>query len=173
MEPHKPERVTQAEMARRLKVTRSAIAKAVAGGRMTVFDDGMLDPAVAAIQWQANRRRRPRMSPPAPGAAPAQAADAGAFWAAKTEREVAEARMATMREREMAGELVRRDDITQEFGTRLVTLRTALENLSARLAPMLVAETDQARCQRLLRDEHRAALNQFLDDVPQEVESES
>jgi phage terminase Nu1 subunit (DNA packaging protein) len=76
----------------------------------------------------------------------------------RVHRELADLKLAETR-----GDLVRRRDIVLEFGTQLINLATALENLAARLAPMMVAETDLGRCQALLRDEHRAALTAFTD----------
>jgi len=163
-------RVTQAGLARHVGVTPGAIARAVREKRIELGGDGLIDLAAGTAMWLSNRRRRPRTPPPAGAGEKSAAAGGGDFWAAKTDREVAEAAMAKMRAAEMRGDLVRRRDIVLEFGTQLINLATALENLAARLAPMMVAETDLGRCQALLRDEHRAALTAFADalDPPQE-----
>lgn len=83
----------------------------------------------------------------------------------RVHRELADLKLAETRR-----DLVRRVDIVQEFGTQLINLQTALENLAARLAPLMVAETDLQHCQKILRDEHRAALTAFADtlDPPKE-----
>ena len=51
------ELITQAEYARRRGVAKSAVAKAVAEGRITLIN-GKVDPAVADIQWAQNTRTR-------------------------------------------------------------------------------------------------------------------
>ena len=51
------ELITQAEYARRRGVAKSAVAKAVKEGRITLLG-GKIDPAVADIQWQQNTRAR-------------------------------------------------------------------------------------------------------------------
>lgn len=58
--------ITQAEFARRMKVTPQAITKAVRSGRLTLIA-GKLDEKVAALQWDANRLRPP---PPPPASRP-------------------------------------------------------------------------------------------------------
>lgn len=49
--------ISQAEYARRRGVAKSAVAKAVKEGRITLID-GKIDPAVADIQWAQNTRTR-------------------------------------------------------------------------------------------------------------------
>ena len=68
--------ITQAEFARRMKVTPQAITKAVRSGRLTLIA-GKLDEKVAALQWNLNRQRPAPPSPmPRPGATePATAPD--------------------------------------------------------------------------------------------------
>src|SRR5690606_4960534 len=105
------ERVTQSELARRLGGTPGAIARAVREGRIELAADGLVDVAAGTAMWLANRRRRPRTPPPAGAPEQTSAAGAGDFWRAKTDREIAEAAMASMREAEMRGDLVRRDAI--------------------------------------------------------------
>jgi hypothetical protein len=64
-----PELISAEALAKQLGVTGQAVRKAHAAGRLTSFD-GKFDPAVARIQWEANRKRRRADAPtrPAEGA---------------------------------------------------------------------------------------------------------
>lgn len=155
------ERISKAELARRLNVTPSAVSRAIREGRVEAGPDGLVDAAGATAQWLANRRRRPRMPAPTAGP-PDQAAPAAAdYWSAKAERELAEARMATMREAEMRGELVRRVEIERELAAKIIALREHLQSMADRLAALVAAETDILACRRLIRAEVDQALIAF------------
>lgn len=157
-------KVTQSQLAEHLGVTPSAISKAIAAGRLTVDADGLLDPVAATAQWQHNRRRRQRM-PRQPAGEPDRPAPPGAgdFWQHRTTREAAEAAMARMREREMAGELVRRAEVERELAGKLVALRVSLETLADRVAALVAAEPDIQAIRRIIADEHRQALAAFAE----------
>jgi hypothetical protein len=161
------ERVSQAELARRLNVTPSAIARAVREGRVEVGPDGLVDVAAGRAQWLANRQRRPRRSRSAePGLGglaepPSAVKDSGQFWDARTRREHAEAELAELKAAEQRGDLMRRDAIVRELAPRLVELRDALEVLSERLGNLVAVESDPTECRRMIRDEIRAALAAF------------
>jgi len=74
---HRVELITQSEYARRRGVAKSAVAKAVSEGRISLID-GKIDPAVADIQWAQNTRARADSgrSTSAPSDAPVAAAGA-------------------------------------------------------------------------------------------------
>lgn len=166
-------RLTQTQLAAHLGVSQSAISRAITAGRLTADADGLLDPVAAAAQWEHNRRRRQRM--PRPGAAEASIPAATAapdYWKAKAARETAEAAMAQMREREMAGELVRRAVIERELAGRLIALREALEGLGDRLGPLLAAEDTPVACRHLVLTETRRALAAFAERLQSETDPE-
>lgn len=154
--------VSASELARTLGVSPTAVAKARNAGRISEID-GKFDLAVARIQWEANRKRRrmdrPEVSEPPSGAAPEEAAD---YWVSKARREAAEAEIAELKAAELRGDLVRRALVEREFAAKLVALRESLEVLAERLSAQVAAESDQAVCRRMLRDEHRNALAGFV-----------
>jgi len=173
-----PELISAEALAKQLGVSGQAVRKAHAAGRLTSFD-GRFDPAVAKIQWEANRQRRRNDQPKAPAAdgddrRPEQAASgAGAeYWNAKTRRETAEASIAELKEAELRGDLVRRAVVEREFAARLVALRESLEVLADRLSAQVAAEPDALRCRQLLRDEHRLALSAFAERIDLEAASD-
>ena len=149
--------VTPAEFARTIGVHRQSVYEAIEAGRVTALD-GKLDPAVAKIQWEANRKRKRSQPEPEP-AAPV---DGGDYWGSKARREAAEAEIAELKAAELRGDLVRRAAVEREFAAKLVALRESLEVLAERLSAQVAAESDQAACRRMLRDEHRNALAVFV-----------
>lgn len=79
---------------------------------------------------------------------------------ARLRRELAEASLAELREREASGELVRADAVRAAHARRVAGLREALLQLPARLAPILAAEGDQTRCLDLLQREIHDVMRQ-------------
>lgn len=164
------QRVTPSALADHLGVNRSTISRAIAAGKVTLGPDGLADLVGAVAQFQSNRRRR-RCRTRRGGSelttsdTPTAAARGDAFWDAKTRREQAEAALAELKAAEMRGELVRRLEVERAVAGRLVALRESLESLADRLAALMAAETDPVICRRLIRDEHRQALANFVETL--------
>jgi hypothetical protein len=125
----------------------------------------------AAAAWR-REHRRPRhraQQPPEgataagppqlPSAAPDKPDDSGGdYWASRARRERAEAELAELKLAEQQGVLIRADAVRAAHAKRLAGLREALLQVPARLAPVLAAETDQARCHDTLQREIHAVL---------------
>lgn len=158
--------VTPAEFARSVGVHRQSVYEAIRSGRLTALD-GKLDPEVAKIQWQANRKRQRGQQDKEPADEGGQ--DGGAYWDAKIRRERAEAELAELKASETRGDLVRRVVVEREFVSKLVALRESLEVLAERLSAQVAAESDAAVCRRMLRDEHRKALAGFVESIEEAI----
>lgn len=183
--------ITQSEYARRRGVAKSAVAKAVKEGRIRLID-GLIDPDVADIQWQRNTRARAdsakqptvtaaaaavarpllpieavadNASAPAAGALASSSPDP-IYSIDRARREKYEADMAEIRLREQRGELVSVAAVRAEIASRVGQVRANLLQIPARLAPLLVNESDQARCHALLDGELRAVLANIVDSPP-------
>lgn len=157
--------ISPAEFARTKGVHRQSVYEAIRGGRLTAID-GKLDPAVANIQWEANRKR-PRSQPdPEP---PTDVPEGADYWGSKARREAAEAEIAELKAAELRGDLVRRGVVEREFAAKLVALRESLEVLAERLSAQVAAESDAAVCRRMLRDEHRNALAGFVAAIEEAI----
>lgn len=151
------ELITQAEYARRRGCSRVAVTKAIDKGRISLID-GMIDPAVADVQWKANTRAR---AGSASMRETRQAKDDGGeegYMAARTRREQAEAELAELKLAEARGDLVRAAEVRSALAKRAAALREGLLQLPARLTPVLAAETDPARVHEMLDVEIRAAM---------------
>lgn len=144
---------TQAELARLLGVSRQAIRKHVASGKLTPDADGRLviEDARHALAEQvrlsgktntaaAQQAALPpqQSSAPAPAAMPAQPGPMS-YHLAKTLREATEANIAQIKLQQMQGNLIQRDPATQATFTAFRQLRDALQPLGRNLAPKLAA----------------------------------
>lgn len=163
--------ITQAEYARRRGCSREAVRRAVEQGRITAWGaKKLVHPVLADSQWQENSRARAGSTPAtagaaaaggssgAPPAAPASEEKDDGYSAFRARREAADAELKEMELAQRRGELVSVSEIRAKLGERLGQVREQLLQLPARLAPLMVGETDQARLQTLLDDELRAAL---------------
>ena len=62
---------------------------------------------------------------------------------------------------EQRGELVRAVDVQSALSNKAAALREGFLQLPARLAPIMAAESDQARCHDILQAELRQVLEQL------------
>lgn len=181
------DRLTQAEIARALGVSRQAIHKLVHAGKMALGDDGRcdLDTARAAIASSVHPGSKTALAlqtqapPPTPAATVPDTSDqhivipAGAsqflgnadehgmptnYHVARTLREGEEARMARLKREEMEGQLIRVTAVEAVWASSLAAAREHLLQVASRLAPLLAAETDPLKIDQMLHEEHTQAL---------------
>lgn len=183
-------RLTQAQLARELEVSRQAIHKHVVAGTLTVGEDGLIDfdEAQAAMRTlhpgAKTVQALPTTEPPEPEpeathvVIPAQAshflgnADEHGiptnYHVARTLREAEEARMARLKREEMEGQLIRLEAVRSVAASTLAATREALLQIPARLSTVLAAEGSPARVHELLQQEIHQALGQ-LATLPERV----
>lgn len=158
--------ITQSEYARRRGCTEGAVRRAVRDGRISLID-GKIDPVAADAQWARNTRVRAgsRATDDAnlqPGNGADEDGDDG-YWQSKARRERAEADLAELKLAEQRGELVRADAVRAAQARRLAALRESLLQLPPRLAPVLAAQADAARCHDLLQLELHQVLESMVE----------
>ena len=73
-------------------------------------------------------------------------------------RPLDEAAMAELKLQELQGLLVRASDVRMQYARRLAALREAVLQVPARLAPVLAAEVDIARCHDTIQVELHGVL---------------
>lgn len=183
--------ITQSEYARRRGVAKSAVAKAVAEGRISLID-GMIDEEVADIQWAKNTRARAdsgRSGPisetgqadvlsqatPAPVAAAADPATPDgqpsyADYRARTEKATAErAERENARE---AGKLADTAQVKRGIYDSYRALRDAAMAVAQRAAPRCIGLGDARDIERVISEELRKAFEgweqRMLDLLPKE-----
>jgi phage terminase Nu1 subunit (DNA packaging protein) len=104
----------------------------------------------------------PEESAPAQQPAPAvETLDATSYHVARTLRESAEAKMAQLRLRQMAGELVDAQRVRLSATSLAATTRNAFERIPDKLADRLAAESDPTTCHAMLV----AEIDQVLADL--------
>ena len=155
-EPKDPTgRITQAELSRRLKVSRPSVSKAVKSGRITPDEDRLFDPVEAELQWLANTR------PKAQGIATKGNAASGGYAQARARKESALARMAELRLEQATGSLVQKEDVDFVLADFGEALRTKMEALPDRLTPQVMA----ARTQPKIYVTIASAANEILAEI--------
>lgn len=181
--------MTQAQYARHRKAaglpggTAKSVTIAVQEGRISLIN-GLIDPAVADIQWANNTRARASLhAAPAPAApapvqasappdaeasagdppaeAPSKPADpAGAdYFQARSQKAQLELEEKAIDLGERRRELYRVDAIKAILAGGYVSMREGLMQLPSRMAAKLAAETDPAKVQSILEDAIYTALN--------------
>jgi transcriptional regulator with XRE-family HTH domain len=132
-------RLTKAELARALGVSRSAVTRAVQKGRVTPGPDGLFDLEKARWEWRSKTRQRlPRDEN---------------YESWRRLRLAYQARLAELNYRQMTGELLPKADVDfclRDVGT---TLRVLIEGIADRLAPELAPLTDEAEIKAIVRRE--------------------
>jgi len=184
--------------ARHRGVSHTAVRKALATGRITLAEDGKIDPQSADEQWTTSTNlSKPRNSitgvpkkrralgspsdalgspgfdePVAPPLAEAGATRlASSYAASRAAREAYLARLAKLDFEQRSGKLVDADEVrVQIFGLGR-RMRDALMGLPDRLAPVLAGQTDQAEIHRLLAQEIMASLAELSIAPPLAVPS--
>lgn len=120
----------------------------------------------AARQWKRDNIRE-RITPPsrppegATAAGPPQivADDGGVdYWKSRARRENAEASIAELKLQEQRGDLMRREVARNEIATLAKAFRDALMQSKARLAPVLLEQSDVRQVEQILDAEFRHVL---------------
>ena len=178
-------RVTQAELARELAVSRQAVADLVKRQVLTLDADGRVAidharaiiaerirpsaktasaplPTSAATTVQPATAPAPPATPPAaPPAAPHAPDTITSYHVARTLREAAEANIAQLRLAQMSGALIDRDAATQAAFTAFRTLRDNLSYIPRRVAGQIAAMTTARDVQMFLEDALRETLDSY------------
>lgn len=178
--------MTQSALARHLDVKRQAIHDLVKRGIIEIGEDGKIDVATAidvmaktlradsktvAAIMAAPGENAPEVAdavPPAPTLPPpTEALDATSYHVARTLREAAEAKIAQLKLRQMAGELVNANDVRRAVVALSATARSGFERIPDKLADRLAALGDPHECHALLT----AEIDQVLEDLAAGAES--
>ena len=148
-------RITQAELARRLKVSRPSVSKAVKAKRIIPDEDGLFDPAEAELQWLANTRPSASRGKPS----------AGGYASARARKETALARMAELRLEQSTGNLIERTAVDFALDDLGATLRGLMDNLPDRLAPLIHASQSMAEVHSIITDAADEVLRDLSDSM--------
>lgn len=166
----KVELITQADYARRRGVTRAAVTRAVKAGRITIFDDGLIDPVVADVQWQSNTRARVDSGRAATEVASAPLDGYGRpdgdpekrdYFDYRAMREKAEAEMAQRANLKDAGVLVELETVKRGVFDVVRAARDTLMSVGQLAAPRCIGLADSRQIEHVISQETRRALEEF------------
>lgn len=177
--------------ARHRGVSHTAARKALATGRITAGEDGMIDPAVADAQWARStdlskprnsvlgvpKKRRAagaRTDPLGSGAAEAPngpptgdpARLVASYAGSRAVREGYNARIAKLEFEERSGKLVDADQVRAQIFALGRRTRDSLLGVPDRLAPILAGLTDPTAIHRLLTEEISRGLAELTSAPP-------
>jgi hypothetical protein len=148
----------------------SAVQKAINTGRISVQPDGKIDPAQADIQWARNTQRHaPPVTQVPPVTQRGQEDDDGASFGgsqynkARAVREHYQARLTKIDYEERVAKLVPKNEVEVAAYNTFRQFRDHMLNIPDRIAAMVAAETEAARCYEIIAIEIRKALNEFAD----------
>jgi hypothetical protein len=150
--------------ARHRGVVLSSVQKAIKSRRISVQPDGRIDSGKADIQWERNTEQH---APPV--AQRGQEEDdtssfgGSQYTKARAVREHYTARLAKLEFEERTGKLVPKDEVQVAAFNKFRQFRDHMLNIPDRVAAMVAAESDAARCYEIIAIEIRKALNEFAD----------
>lgn len=161
-------RLSLSAFARLIGVSQPAVSQAVEAGRITGVERAgngrvwILDPAAAAAEWEANASRPTKAIVPEVAPVP----QSGETLADVQRRVgVERARQLRFKNDLQAGQYVRKADVDRANFEAARVIREGFLNLTARVAPELLAETDLDRFSARLDDEVRAILTSLADTL--------
>lgn len=188
-----PNLLTQADYARHRKArglpggSREAVRKAVDEGRISTIN-GMIDPAVADIQWEQNTRARfsPQASaqpavagdlvaqaggeaPAAPPIAEKAAPVDTGYSGARARREIADAEKAELETAKLRGSMVLREDVDRAMFEIGRELRDRLASCARRVAAEVSSMTTAEACEEVIDREHRIVLELLVTSFREKV----
>lgn len=142
-----PERITQAELARRLQVTRGAVTKAMKSGRIQAGPDGLLDPEEAERQWRANTRQNMK------SASPAAKSKASGYAESRAKKERHAANILEMREAELTGRMMKTDLALDLMANMNFAWRGYLDHLPVHLAKAVYGKRELSEIETAIERE--------------------
>jgi hypothetical protein len=151
------ELIRQAELARRIGVSRAAVSAAAKAGRITPVSDGLFDSAIAISEWRDNTRQNSEKTPGdrvatrAPGGQPKYASS-------RARKELALAQMAELRLAQKSGDLFPLDDVETTLLFFGGEMRAAMENFPDRVTPLISTLSSPEEMYEILKDECRNVL---------------
>ena len=156
--------LSQRAYARHRGVAVSAVQKAIETGRISTQPDGRIDSEQADVEWEQNTTRH---APPI--ATRGQEDDdvsifgASQYAKARAVREHYQARLAKIEYEERVATLVPKNEVQVAAFNKFRQFRDHMLNIPDRVAAMVAAETEAAKCYEVLATEIRRALNEFAD----------
>jgi len=160
------------QYARHRGVALSAVQKAVKAGRIAKLPDGKIESDAADAGWKRNTKTYApavtrNSAPPATTQRSEPADDdhtgfgASQYTKARAVREHYQARLAKVEFEERTAKLISKDEVEVAAFNKFRQFRDHMLNIPDRIAALVAAESEAAKCHAILSDEIRRALNDF------------
>jgi len=145
-------------------VALSAVQRAIESGRISTLPDGRVNSEVADREWEENTRLgAPSILKPAQNTKNRTRDGAPQYAESRAERERYVALLVKLQYEERAGELVNKHEVQTEIFKAFREFRDNMQNIPARVAAVVAAESDPAKVHEILAAEIRSALQEFSD----------
>ena len=141
--------VTKSQFARIRGVSRTEVARMKESGKLTMVGDLIDSVASEAALGPPKRHKKPK---------PTQPVD---YLEAKARSETARARLLTLEADTQEGELISLEVVKREIFEMARTVRDGLQSSRSRLAPLLAAESDPFKIDKILADEFSRLSREF------------
>ena len=155
--------LSQRAYARHRGVMVSAVQKAIDSGRISTLPDGQIDSDLADKEWARNTRQQVKPHRRRQEGDDIDAFGANQYTKARAVREHYQARLAKIEYEERVAKLVPKDEVQVAAFNKFRQFRDHILNIPDRVAAMVAAETEAAKCYEVLATEIRRALNEFAD----------
>ena len=150
--------------ARHRGVALSAVQKAIETRRISTRPDGRIDSEQADAEWEQNTVRHvPPVAKRGQEEDDASIFGASQYTKARAVREHYQARLAKIEYEERVAKLVPKDEVQVAAFNKFRQFRDHMLNIPDRVAAMVAAESDAAKCYEVIAAEVRRALNEFAD----------
>ena len=152
------------EYARHRNTGHSTVQRAIESGRISTLANGQIDSEVADREWTENTEGRPKGTTRRRETADDRdAVVASGYAKSRAIREYYEAKMAEIAYKEKLGSLIATDEVKIATFNQFRQFRDGILNIADRVAAMVAAESDAAKCYKILADEFRKALGDYAD----------
>jgi len=156
--------LSQRAYARHRGVSLSAVQKAIETGRISTQPDGRIDSEQADVAWEQNTTRHaPPITKRGQDEDDVSIFGASQYTKARAVREYYQAKLARIEYEERVAKLVAKNEVQVAAFDKFRQFRDHMLNIPDRVAAMVAAETEAAKCYEVLATEIRRALNEFAD----------
>jgi len=156
--------LSQRAYARHRGVALSAVQKAIETDRISTQPDGRIDSEQADVAWERNTSRHaPPIAKRGQDEDDVSIVGASQYTKARAVREYYQAKLARIEYEERVAKLVAKDEMKIAAFNKFRQFRDHMLNIPDRVAAMVAAQTEAAKCYEVLATEIRRALNEFAD----------
>jgi len=156
--------LSQRAYARHRGVALSAVQKAIETKRISTQPDGRIDSEQADVAWEQNTTRHaPPITKRGQDEDDVSIFGASQYTKARAVREYYQAKLARIEYEERVAKLVAKNEVQVAAFDKFRQFRDHMLNIPDRVAAMVAAETEAAKCYEVLANEIRRALNEFAD----------